>query len=375
MRSSVISPSGNHFCGSTNVLQDRVLPGPGFQPGNMRSCSMTTRRQFLATSAAAVLASPPGPLFLREWGNARRPPSPERRGGQGVGTGARFPIGFSTLGCPEWTWKQILDFAQAHDYAAVELRGIQKNMDLTLAPELSREGGRIEESRRELRERGLRISDLGASAQLHEQDPVKRTAQLDEARRFIDLAETLRVPYVRVFGNNYVKGVPRDMMLAHIARGLRELGDYARPKGVTVLIESHGDFTDSPSLLALLEQAASPSVALLWDAHHTFVSGKEQPEDTVRQLGRYIRHTHLKDSVPAGPDGKDRRYVLTGPGAVPVRRQIEALAHSGYRGFYNFEWEKRWHADIEEPEVAFAQFATVVGGYLRQAGVAELPAQ
>ncbi len=248
-------------------------------------------------------------------------------------------------------------------------------MDLTLAPELSRDGGRIEESKRELRERGLKISDLGASAELHEQDPTKRAAQLDEARRFIDLAETLRVPYVRVFGNKYVQGVPRDMMLAHIARGLRDLGDYARPKGVTVLIESHGDFTDSPSLLALLQQAASPAVALLWDAHHTFVSGKEQPEDTVRQLGRYIRHTHLKDSVPAGPDGKDRRYVLTGTGEVPVRRQIEALAHSGYRGFYNFEWEKRWHPDIEEPDVAFAQFATVVGGYLRQAGVAELPAQ
>ena len=321
---------------------------------------MTTRREFLAASVALV-SSPPFPLSFQERGDVGRSP--------------RLPIGFSTLGCPTWTWKQILDFARSHDYAAVELRGLQKNMDLTMAPELSREGGRIEASKRELRERGLRISDLGASAQLHEQDPAKRTAQLDEARRFIDLAEALRVPYVRVFGNNYVKGVPRDMMLAHIARGLRELGDYARPKGVTVLIESHGDFTDSPSLLALLEQAASPAVALLWDAHHTFVSGKEQPEDTVRQLGRYIRHTHLKDSVPAGPDGKDRRYVLTGSGEVPVPRQIEALAHSGYRGFYNFEWEKRWHPDIEEPEVAFAQFATVVGGYLRQAGVAELPAQ
>ncbi len=116
-------------------------------------------------------------------------------------------------------------------------------------------------------------------------------------------------------------------------------------------------------------------MALLWDAHHTFVAGKEQPEDTVRQLGRYIRHTHLKDSVPAGPDGTDRRYVLTGTGDVPVRRQVEALAHSGYRGFYSFEWEKRWHPEIEEPEVAFAQFATVAAGYLRQAGVAELPAQ
>jgi sugar phosphate isomerase/epimerase len=150
-------------------------------------------------------------------------------------------------------------------------------------------------------------------------------------------------------------------MLAHIAGALRGHGEYAGPKTVTVVIESHGDFTDSPSLLELLQRADSPSVALLWDAHHTFVSGKEQPEDTVRQLGRYIRHTHLKDSVPAG---NDRRYVLTGTGDVPVKRQIAALAKIGYRGFYSFEWEKRWHPEIEEPEVAFAQYARVAGQYL-----------
>src|SRR6266516_400457 len=120
---------------------------------------MITRREFLAASAA-VVSSPPFPLSFQERGDVGRSP--------------RFPIGFSTLGCPAWTWKQILDFAQAHDYAAIELRGIQKNVDLTLAPELSRDGGRIEESKRELRERGLKISDLGASAELHEQDPTKR---------------------------------------------------------------------------------------------------------------------------------------------------------------------------------------------------------
>jgi sugar phosphate isomerase/epimerase len=109
----------------------------------------------------------------------------------------------------------------------------------------------------------------------------------------------------------------------------------------------------------------SPAVALLWDAHHTFVSGKEQPEETVRQVGRYIRHTHLKDSVPVGTD---RRYVLTGTGEVPVRRQIEALMRFGYKGVYSFEWEKRWHPEIPEPEVAIAQFATVAGEYLRAAG-------
>src|SRR5216110_3571694 len=313
-----------------------------------RSRPMTTRREFVATAAAAFATR------YTRW----------------LPRGDHLPLGFSTLGCPAWTWPQILDFAAAHGYVAVELRGLLSAMDLSQVPEFA--PGRLEEAKRQLAGHSLSVSDLGASAQMHEMDPTRHAAQLAEARRFIDLAQALGAPYVRVFGNNYVKDVPRADMLAHIARGLRELGDYARPRNVTVLIESHGDFTDSPALLELLRRADSPAVALLWDAHHTFVSGKEAPEDTVRQLGRYIRHTHVKDSVP---QGSDRRYVLTGTGDVPVRRQIEALAKSGYRGYYSFEWEKRWHPEIEEPEVAIAQFATVAAGYLRQAGVAELPTQ
>jgi sugar phosphate isomerase/epimerase len=277
---------------------------------------------------------------------------------------ARLPLGFSTLGCPAWTWPQILDFAADHQFASIELRGILTNMDLTKVPELAPE--RIADAKRQLAAHGLVVSDLGASSQMHDMDPVKHAAQLDEARRFIDLAHALGAPYVRVFGNEYVKDVPRDKMLAHIGGALHELGDYAKGKGVTVIIESHGDFTDSPALLEILQRADSPNVALLWDAHHTFVAGKEEPEDTVAKLGRYIRHTHLKDSVPSG---NDRRYVLTGTGDVPVKRQIAALAKIGYRGFYSFEWEKRWHAEIEEPEVAIAQYANVAGQYLKEAGV------
>ena len=298
---------------------------------------MTTRREFVGTAAALLLP----------WQAAKR-----------------LPLGFSTLGCPTWPWPRILDFAAEHQFASIELRGILTNMDLTKVPELAPE--RLAEAKRQLAAHGLVVSDLGASAQMHDMDPAKHAAQLDEARRFIDLAQALGAPYVRVFGNEYVKDVPRDAMLAHIAGALHELGDYAKGKGVTVLIESHGDFTDSPALLEILKKADSPNVALLWDAHHTFVSGKEQPEDTVAKLGRYIRHTHLKDSVPSG---NDRRYVLTGTGDVPVKRQIAALAKIGYRGFYSFEWEKRWHAEIEEPEVAFAQYASVARQYLKEAGV------
>ena len=271
-------------------------------------------------------------------------------------TGERLPIGFSTLGCPAWKWLQILDFAQQNGFAAVELRGMQGTMDLPSRREFADE--QLEQSKKEIASRGLRISCVSSSANMHDTGP-EHEKQLAHARRFIDLASRLGAPYVRVFGNTLVG--PQAAAVEHIAGSLRELGDYAGPKNVTVILESHGDFTTSPVLREILEKAASPNVALLWDAHNTFVDGKEDPEVTVRQLGKYIRHTHLKDARLAG--GQDN-YVLTGRGDVPVKRQVELLAGIGYTGFYSFEWEKAWHPEIEEPELAIADFARVITRYL-----------
>ena len=45
---------------------------------------------------------------------------------------------------------------------------------------------------------------------------------------------------------------------------------------------------------------------------------------------------------------------------------IAALAKIGYKGFYSFEWEKRWHPEIEEPEIAIAQYERVAAEYLKE---------
>ncbi|PYP79297.1 MAG: xylose isomerase [Gemmatimonadetes bacterium] len=316
------------------------------------------RRRFLATASAAAAAAALGGCASSSSAANAGTANASRAAGS-----SRLPIGFSTLGTPKWTWIQTLDFAAAHGFAAVELRGILDQMDLSKVPEF--QPSRLAQTKRELADRGLVVPDLGASINLHEQDQTKRAAAMAETRRFIDLASAMETPYVRVFGNEYPKGMERKAVLEYIGAGLRELGEYGRPRNVSVIIESHGAFTDSPSLLELMRLADSPNVAILWDAHHTFVGG-EQPENTVAQLGKFIRHTHLKDSVPSGTD---RKYVLTGTGEVPVKRQVAALARIGYKGYYSFEWEKRWHPEIEEPEVAVAQYATVMAGYLRDAGI------
>ncbi|HWQ36494.1 MAG TPA: sugar phosphate isomerase/epimerase family protein [Blastocatellia bacterium] len=304
--------------------------------------SKLARRQFIQSLAAAAAT----PAILRAGRAAKR-----------------FPIAFSTLGCPNWNWKTILSQASQLGYAAIELRGILSEMDLTKVPEFTGDG--LKASLRDLSALGLKIADLGSSAQLHEPDAAKRARHIDEAKRFIDLAYRLKASYVRVFPNQLLKNEDRRVTMERIIAGLRELGDYAKGSGVVVLVESHGEFNTAPMLLELMQGARRTTVAFLWDAHHTCVSG-EKPEETYRQLGRYVRHTHLKDSVP---NGKDRRYVLTGTGGIPVKETVSVLATNGYKGYYCFEWEKRWHPEIEEPEIAFPHYARVMREYLTEAGV------
>jgi len=306
---------------------------------------MITRRKFINLGAAAIAA----PAIIKT-GKAA----------------ARAPIAFSTLGCPAWEWKTILDQAAQNGFAAFEMRGLAGEMDLPKSPQFI--GAKLKESLKDLEALGLKISDLGASTNMHEPDAAKRARQMDEAKRFIELAHQLRAPYVRVFPNQMVKGEDRKTTIDRIIAGLRELGDQAKGSDVTIIVESHGEFVTSPPLLEIIRGADHPNVAFLWDAHHTCVAG-ESPAETFRQLGRYVRHTHLKDSRAPKGDEKDRRYVLTGSGEVPVKETVKVLAAGGYSGYYSFEWEKKWHPEIEEPEVAIPHYAKVMRQYLAEVGV------
>jgi len=141
---------------------------------------MQTRRDFVKTSAAAV-----GALALPVRALAEEKPS-------------RIPIAFSTLGCPAWDFPKILTFAHDHGFSAVELRGLQGNMDLPSSPVFAPD--RIEQTKKEIKDHNLRIASVSSSATMYFEDPARRAKELADARRFIDLASSLNAPYVRVFG-------------------------------------------------------------------------------------------------------------------------------------------------------------------------------
>jgi sugar phosphate isomerase/epimerase len=100
-----------------------------------------------------------------------------------------------------------------------------------------------------------------------------------------------------------------------------------------------------------------PHVGVLWDVHHPYRFFSEPLADTYEKLKDRIRHVHLKDSIAV--DG-EVRYCLLGQGIVPVVEVLQLLANGGYDGWIAFEWEKRWHPEIEEPEVALPDFIRVI---------------
>lgn len=301
-----------------------------------------TRRRFLHTAAALMGATVAGSSF-----DVKK----------------KLPLlSFSTLGCPDWSFRQIVEFAAKHAYSGIEIRGIQREMDLTKCAVFSTAQNRTNTVSL-MKEKGLRFVGLGSSAALHFAEGAERQKNMDEARRFIDLAQQINCPYVRVFPNNLPKDRDRNETLNTIAQSLLELAGYAKGSNVTVLMETHGDVVNSSDLEKIMQSADHLHTGLVWDIANMWSVTQEPPAQVHQKLKKYVRHTHIKDGrLMNGKLG----YTLTGKGEVPIGEAVESLIKGGYKGFYSFEWEKRWHPEIAEPEIALADYPVSVQSYFKK---------
>ena len=264
----------------------------------------------------------------------------------------KLPLAFSTLGCPDWDFKKITDFAVKNGYTGIELRGLKREMDLTKCPEFN-SSQNIEATLRIMKEKGLRFVDLGSSATLHFKESAEREKNLADGKAFIDLAQQLNCPNIRVFPNLLPKDQDKDETLEFITKGLLELGGYAKGSGVKVLMETHGDLVWTHDINKIMKDTGLPNVGLVWDITNMWTITKEPPAEVYRILKKYIYHTHIKDAKLV--DGTPQ-YTRLGQGEVPIFEAIDALSKGGYKGYYSFEWEKLWHPELEDPETALADY-------------------
>lgn len=260
-------------------------------------------------------------------------------------------LSFSTLGCPNWTLRQIIDNAAHMGYDAVDFRGLQKTLDITQSWEFTKG---LKTTRQMFRDHGIEISGIATSARFAVVGKAELHKQLSETRRNMELAKELDTHILRVYAGQVPEGYNVDSILPTLCKNLLLTAEEAAAFDVTLALETHDDWTDSSVFARLMREVSHPRVRVLWDLHHPFRSRGETPELTYEHLAPYVVSIHVKDSIPA-PDGK-HQYVPLGEGDVPVKTMLEKLIAGGYSGYAVLEWEKRWIPTLLEPEVVFPQY-------------------
>ena len=168
-------------------------------------------------------------------------------------------LSFSTLGCPDWPLDKILDVAAANHYNGIEIRGIQREMNLSKSPHFNSDAA-IKETRKKFSDKNLKIVGLGSSAAMHHADQAERGKAMDEAKQFIEIADKAGCPYVRVFPNNFPKETPKEKTMELMTSGLNELAEFSKGTKVKVLMETHGDLIWSDDLVKVMNTVNAEQV-------------------------------------------------------------------------------------------------------------------
>jgi sugar phosphate isomerase/epimerase len=265
-------------------------------------------------------------------------------------------LAFSTLAFPGTTLARAASLGRQYGYQGIELRLIDGELIDPSMPAAARAA-----VRQTVREAGLPVVAVDSSIRLTGDDPGP------ELSRFLKLASDWECPLVRVFGGSLSdEAGARREQLAGAARVLEAGIPLASRLGVAIGVETHDSFSAASTVAELLATVDSPWAGAVWDSHHPHRMG-ESPAQVYEALGGRILLAQVKDARrdPARADGW--QLTLLGEGEVPVKDMLGLLAAGGYQGWISVEWEKRWHPEIEEPEVALPQHLKLLSSWLEEA--------
>ncbi|MBR2044310.1 MAG: AMP-binding protein [Clostridia bacterium] len=260
---------------------------------------------------------------------------------------------FSTKGWHGISFDEFLDIAKELKFEGIELHNIKNPLftdkngafhDYTAAATV-----------RKLYEKKLSIpcidtiGNIGCNAE--------KELCIDEINKCIAIAGNLHIPYVRLHAGIFDDvSAATDTVVSIIEATLTA----AEEKGITLLLETSGIFSNTELLRDVLERFASDSLAALLDMYSAYFVGKEDAEQIIKNLGAYVRHVHIRDAQRV--DG-EYEPCLIGEGELPIDDMMLALRSVNYDGYFSLIWDPKWCEELDDMEIIFSQFVNFMKQY------------
>jgi len=208
-----------------------------------------------------------------------------------AGTPPRFSLGLVTYNLAAgWDIDTIIKNCQATGFLGVELRTTHKH---GVEPSIAK--SRRAEVKKRFADSPVRLVSLGTTCEYQSPDAAVVEKNIEDTRRWCELAQDLACVGVKVRPNGFPPDVPQERTIDQIGRALAQCGEAARDHGVEIWMEVHGRGTQLPSNAhQILTQANHPSVGACWNCNRTDVeNGSIQKGFAL--LSPWIRSCHINN--------------------------------------------------------------------------------
>lgn len=256
--------------------------------------------------------------------------------------GRKYQLGLVTYNiAADWDVPAIIERCQEIGLAAVELRSTHKH---GVEPTLST--AQRAEVRQRFADSPVRLWALGSACEYHSPDPAVLARQIEDTRRFIELAADVGAPTLKVRPNGLPKEVSEEKTLEQIGKSLRTVGETAASAGVEICCEMHGrDTCEPPRMRKIMEIADHPAVGVTWNSNSADVVS-ETIRNSFETMRRWIRNVHINE-LTSGYPWRELFALLAGMGYDRYTMiEIQALASKDpgdavrFLKFYKALWEE-----------------------------------
>jgi sugar phosphate isomerase/epimerase len=246
----------------------------------------TKRREFLKSG----IVSAAGIAGFGKSAEALASPTPSAAA-DASGAPPPFHLGLVTYNlAASWDVETIIGNCEKTGFAGVELRTTHRH---GVEPSLS--AHQRDEVKTRFADSKVRLVSLGSTCEYESPDAATVEKNIEETRRWCELARDLGCLGVKVRPNGFPRDVPHEQTLEQIGRALAKCGDIARDHGVEIWMEVHGEGTQLPANAhRILSVANHPLVGACWNSNPTDVES-----GSVRQhfelLKSWIRSCHINN--------------------------------------------------------------------------------
>jgi sugar phosphate isomerase/epimerase len=176
---------------------------------------------------------------------------------------------------------------------------------------------------------GLDISGTAVGNDFCEPPGPKRDEQIDLVKRWVDYAEILGAPVIRIFSGNTKRGQSPEEAHRLAVAGIEQCCRYAGEHGVYLALENHGGLTETAEgTLAVVRDVKSDWFGVNLD------TGNFRTADVYGDLAKLAPYAvNVQVKVVIHPSGGKRE-------PTDYARLAKILRESGYRGYIVLEFEE-----------------------------------